>query len=171
MSHTILHYFQDIFSASSVNTTGIVDCVRLVISEDFNFRLMGCVEAEEVWNDVFQMHPDNSPGPDGFNSVFFFQKYWDLVGSEVTIFVQNFFLTGVLPQGLNDTHLVLISKKSKPKTMQDLRPIALCNVLYKIASKVLANRLHPVLSSIICDSQSAFLPGRLISNNIIIFFF
>ncbi|XP_060960798.1 uncharacterized protein LOC133031333 [Cannabis sativa] len=69
---------------------------------------------------------------------------------------------------LNKTNLVLIPKKNQPMDMGDLRRIALCNLLYKIVSKVVANRLKSVMPSIIYDTQSAFLQGRLISDNIMI---
>lgn len=59
-------------------------------------------------------------------------------------------------------------KKQSPETMVDLRPISLCNVVYKVASKVIANRLKEVIGLLISENQSAFIPGRLISDNIMI---
>uniref|UniRef100_A0A803NKE8 Reverse transcriptase domain-containing protein n=1 Tax=Cannabis sativa TaxID=3483 RepID=A0A803NKE8_CANSA len=91
-----------------------------------------------------------------------------VVGNDVINFVNSFFESGHFPTGINATNLVLIPKKKQPLDMGDFRPIALCNVLYKIISKVLANRLKHVLPTIISETQSAFLQGRLISDNIMI---
>jgi hypothetical protein len=64
--------------------------------------------------------------------------------------------------------VVLIPKMKDPKSLKELRPISLCNVLYKIISKDLAGRLKGILDEIISPNQSAFMPGRLISDNILV---
>lgn len=73
-----------------------------------------------------------------------------------------------MPPSVNSTFIVLIPKVHKPVAVSEFRPINLCNLLYKIIAKTLANRLKKVLPNIISLHQSAFIPGHLIMDNIIV---
>jgi hypothetical protein len=76
--------------------------------------------------------------------------------------------TGIIPDGSNDTTIVLILKVKDPENVTQFRPISLCNVIYKIISKVLAQRLKAILPDIIAPTQSVFVPGRLITDNMLV---
>ena len=66
--------------------------------------------------------------------------------------ILDFLNAGVSPHKFNETHIVLIPKVKDPKQVQDFRPISLCNVAYKLASKILANRLKPWLPNLVCEN-------------------
>ena len=100
----------------------------------------------------------------------FYQNYWDLVGDEVTSLVLHLLNSASLPANLNHTFVTLIPKVKNMEYVLEFRPISLCNVLYKIFSKVLANRLKRILPNIIIEHQSAFTKSRLISDNILVAF-
>lgn len=73
--------------------------------------------------------------------------------------VKDFFRTGIMPPEVNNTTVVLIPKIPNPIKITDFRSISLCNVIYKVVSKCMVNRLRPVLDGIISPTQSAFIPG------------
>ncbi|XP_031106123.1 uncharacterized protein LOC116010749 [Ipomoea triloba] len=96
------------------------------------------------------------------------EHYWTVVGENVSTFVVNCLNSCSFPVGLNDTNVVLIPKKNILESMSDLMPIAFCNVVYKIMAKLLANKMKHLLGGLISEFQSAFIPNRLITDNIFV---
>lgn len=82
--------------------------------------------------------------------------------------VRSFFQSRRMLNELNHTNIVLFPKVENPRKMSQFRPISLCNVVYKIISKVLMNRLKKVLPKVISLNQSAFVARRQISDNILV---
>jgi hypothetical protein len=136
------------------------------ISEAMNESLLRPFTPDEVRCALFQMAPLKAPGPDGFNAGFY-QKHWDIVGPEVCKAILYSLNNATIDSDLNSTYIALIPKLNNLACVMDFRPISLCNVMYKIISKVLANRLKVILPHIISPYQSAFIPGRLITDNIL----
>ena len=108
-----------------------------------------------------------APGPDGIPALFY-QKYWSTVGSDIWEAVSHFFSTGYIEQEWNHTNICLISKTDRPEEASQFRPISLCNVIYKIISKIISNRLKPILKTFFSPFQNAFVPGRLMADNCLI---
>ncbi|XP_037491756.1 uncharacterized protein LOC119369500 [Jatropha curcas] len=139
-----------------------------VITEEQNEFLLAPYSIEDVRAAVFDMKADKAPGLDGFNPGFF-QGYWDIIGNDIALYCIEIIHSRSIPDYLNVTGLVLIPKKSSPESMTDLRPIALCNVLLKVITKMLANRLQIVFAlffRVCSESQEClFVAGRKYSDN------
>jgi len=144
----------------------VLDAVPTRVTPEMNDHLLAPFDSKEVKEALFQMFPTKAPGPDGFPA-HFFQRHWDLCGEEVTSVVLRVLNGEDDPASINNTLIVLIPKVAQADELGQFRPISLCNVIYKIVSKVAANRLKRILPMIISEEQSAFVPGRLITDNII----
>lgn len=125
------------------------------------------VTKEEIKEVMFKMPTSKSLGPDGYTSEFF-KEAWPVIGEDIIIAIQSFFTKGFLPKGLNSTILALIPKKEEAKMMKDYRPISCCNVLYKVISKIITNRLKGIMSKCIPLNQSAFVKERLLIENVLL---
>ena len=168
IARVAVDYFDNLFSVSSRQQ--MEECLSTVLARvttDMQEMLSGDFNADEIKEAAFQMGLKKAPGPDGMNALFY-KKFWHIVGDDVVNVVLDFLNNGVMLPDLNHTNIVLIPKVKNPEKMSEFRPISLCNVIYKIISKVLANRLKQVLPDIISPTQSAFVPGRLITDNVIV---
>lgn len=108
---------------------------------------------------VFDIGPYRAPGPDGLTGDFY-QQFWPEIKNEIMEEVDKVFRKGEFHGATNHTNICLIPKPDVPKTMIDFRPITLCNVSYKIISKILVEKLKTILPEIISETQAAFIPGR-----------
>ena len=163
-------FFQNLFTRDpSLNPSDIVDLFEKKVSEDMNETLCKEFSDMEISDALFQIGPLKAPGTDGFLARFY-QRNWGTIKEEVIAGVKLFFATGNMPANINHTAIVLIPKVDQPSNLREFRPISLCTVLYKVIAKCLANRLRPFLSDIISVNQSAFVPGRLITDNALVAF-
>ncbi|KAK4384402.1 Retrovirus-related Pol polyprotein from type-2 retrotransposable element R2DM [Sesamum angolense] len=140
---------------------------RHILTDDEARDITRPVTIDEVKTALFDIEEDKAPGPDGFSSGFF-KAAWPVVGVEVSKAIIDFFKTGRLLKQLNATLLTLIPKVRTPHSVVDFRPISCCNVVYKVISKILVSRIREILDLLISPSQNAFVPGRLISDNILL---
>ena len=169
ISAVVCAYYDKLFTANQIeeNSVTVIQDLKPCVTEEWNESLTREPSPTEIKEALFAIHADKAPGPDGF-SASFFHSNWDTIGSSVIREIQDFFSFGILSPTLNETHVRLIPKIHSAKRVDEYRPIALCNVYYKIISKLLSLRLKPVLSSIISENQSAFIPGRAITDNVLI---
>ncbi|GJT32028.1 RNA-directed DNA polymerase, eukaryota [Tanacetum coccineum] len=125
------------------------------------------VSYDDIKSVVWDCGTNKSPGPDGFTFEFY-RKYWNIIDHDVVAAFTTFFSTCLFPHGCNSSFIALIPKSHEAKMVKDFRPISLIGSLYKIITKILANRLSFVISDLVSDVQSAFVSNRQILNGPVI---
>ena len=149
--------------------TELLDAVSPSVTEAMNHLLARDFQASEITQAIKQMQPNTAPGPNGLPPLFY-QRFWSFTSNCVIQAALGFLNHVIIPPDYNDTHIVLIPKIPNPRKITDYRPISLCNVAYKIASKAVANRLKNILSLFVSENQSAFTKGRFITDNVLVAF-
>jgi hypothetical protein len=128
----------------------VLDFVPVSVTQVMNDKLLSPFEEKEIKEALFQMGPTKAPSPDGFLALFY-QVHWDFIQHEIFGAIQSFLNGSEIPEDFCDSVIILIPKVSRAKHLSKFRPISICNVIYKLASKVVASRLKVILPQVISE--------------------
>ncbi|KAA3480943.1 reverse transcriptase [Gossypium australe] len=155
MEGIVRSYFQNLFTLETRgNYNHLLSGIDRGTSEEDNQRLTMLYTKKEIREAVFEMGPTKAPGEDLFPALFY-QNCRHIIGDDVTNFFLQILNRGMEVKQINSTHI-------------HFQPISLCNVIYKILAKAIVNRLREVIEKCIDMAQSAFVPDRLISDNVLL---
>ena len=138
IANTAISYFEKLYTTSlPTRIAEVTSTIPTKVTEEMNHSLIRDFTMEEVEATLHQMHPTKALGPDGMSAIFF-QKYWDIVGNDVSRMVLNVLNSNLSMAEINRINITLVPKTKNPSKMTEFRTISLCNVIYKLISKVLA---------------------------------
>lgn len=149
--HLVQFYLELLHETEEDRGGDIVAITRHIpklVTLEYNIMLMRQIEKTEVEEAIFQMEKGKAPGPDGF-TIHFFQSCWDLFKEELWEVVEESRQTGRILRAFNATFLSLIPKEHGEYLPGKFRLISLYNIVMKIITKVMANRLKPLMSGLV----------------------
>ena len=153
------NYFSDLLTEQPVSSDDqLLSLVPNSITSRDNERLNQVITMEEVKETVDNMEEDRSPGPDGYN-VNFITLCWDIVKKDLLKMIRKSQSCNKIGGSTNSAFLALIPKEKDAKTFDRFRPISLCNIGYKIITKLMASRLKHILPAIIPENRGGFIKG------------
>ena len=160
-------FYQGLYKETEVGLPTMDGLAFACIEEDERLSLEKEFTKEEVIQVLREMEGDKTPGPNGF-TVAFFHKCWSVVKKDVMDFFVYFHRHSVFEQSMNASFLTLIPKKCNAVNIKDFCPISLVGSVYKLLSKVLANKLRMVLDNLISETQNSFVGRRQILDSVLI---
>jgi len=165
--HTVYQHFKHHFKKTANYRPNISGLLFKSLSVAEGADLIKPFLSEEIKAAIWDCDSFKCPGPDGI-ILGFFKDFWEVLKIDLLNFFAEFYRHGKLTKGLNSTFIALIPKVESPQRVADFRPISLVSSVYKVLSKVLANRLRKVVSNVVSTNQSAFIRGRQILDDILI---
>ncbi|XP_077214052.1 uncharacterized protein LOC143848883 [Tasmannia lanceolata] len=161
ISNVMVDFFNNILNSNGLNPEAhsIPDPIRILSPNQIE-ALSKPFSMDEIRETIFASDGSKAPGPDGFNGDFY-KSFWYLIKENITEAILSFFIKGKMLPELNCTFITLVPKSPDASSPENYRPIALCNFLYKIISKLMANRLKLIMDNLISPFQSAFIQGSV----------
>ena len=163
----VFSHFKDHFAASYTNRSGVDNFAFKILSYVDGNGLIKPFSVDDVKTAIWDCDKYKSPRPDGVHFGFI-KEFWEVLKGDIMCFIHDFHRNDKLTKGINTTFIALIPKVDSPQSLNDFRPISLVGCLYKILSKVLANRLKMVMGSLIAETQTVFVKDRQILDEILI---
>ena len=162
-----VRYFSELFAAEPTDSWDVSSVIPKLLEPADIDVLERVPTIEEVRRVIFSTDGDSAPGPDGYSGKFF-SFAWEIIAQDVYNAVASFFCGAELPRRVTATLIVLIPKVQNPNSFAQFRPISLCNFLNKVISRILAERLAPLLPRLVSPNQSGFVRGRQLSDNFLL---
>nr|XP_016442277.1 PREDICTED: uncharacterized protein LOC107767705 [Nicotiana tabacum] len=138
-----------------------------ILTEEHQIKLLQPYTSIEVKKVMFIIDINKNPGPDSYGSEFF-KAAWEIISSDITEAILEFFSNGQLLQQVNATMIALIPKVETPLNASQYRPISCFNMVYKCTTKIICNRLKEIIPNIVAENQTAFMQGRTMMQNMLI---
>ena len=162
--------FNSTYTSSFVSSSWVAPNIsqwQASLTNEERESIGGIASEEEIKVALWSLKAFKALGPNGLHAGFF-HRFWLIVGNSVVDVVKKVFTERVVPEYLNRTLITLIPKIQSLKTLNNYRPISLCNIVYKIITKIIVARLRPYLDKLVSPLQTAFVPRRKGIDNAII---
>ena len=138
-------HFKEIFNCEEkLINEHTLECIPRMINQDQNTQLTCVPSMDELKEVVFSINPNSAAGLDCMNG-YFFKKCWHIIKNVLMGIAQAFFSGQMIPKYFSYSCILLLPKVNNPNKMIEHRPISLSNFTRKISSKLMSNRLSPIL--------------------------
>ena len=136
-----------------------------MFDEELDDQFFQLLTEEELLATMKSFKRDKCPGPDDW-TVEFLIPFFDLIKSDLLRMVEGTKMSSSINHKISSTHIALIPKKGDAESFMDFRPISLCNISFKIISKIIAERIKGKFSKFLTKDQHGFLKGRNILDEV-----